>query len=142
MSNILIVEDDANVRDLLRRILEGAGHEVVEAPNAEDAMSLLRGSALSVAFVDVHMPGASGLWLAEQIRHSSPATAVVLATGDARILPAESLRSGVVAYIVKPFTRKDILSAADAGIAWSANAQAGVVTRHIPAQLDSGIFED
>ena len=142
MPNILVVDDDPNVREVLRRFLESAGYQVVMAATAEDAIGMLSGPPLSVAFCDIHMPGASGLWLAEQIRRASPATAVVLATGDARIPPAESLRSGVVAYMVKPFTCEDVLRAAEQGVRWSANAQTQPPTRRAPAQLESGLFDD
>jgi response regulator of citrate/malate metabolism len=67
------------------------------------------------------MPGANGLWLADQIRDQHPTTAIVLATADADIPPTESLRSGIVAYLVKPFRRNQVTRAAEEGIRWSAH---------------------
>jgi CheY-like chemotaxis protein len=77
-----------------------------------------------VAICDVHLPGASGLWLAELIRREHPHTAIVLATGDATLPPRETLRASVVAYVVKPVVREELLAAVQTGIAWSAQQQA------------------
>jgi DNA-binding NtrC family response regulator len=117
---ILIVDDDAGVRHLLRRFLTLAGHEVREAGTAQDAMAMVEQLPPAVAFCDVHMPGANGLWLADQIRSASPATAMVLATGDPDIPASESLRPGIVAYLLKPLDRRDVWSAVDEGLRWSA----------------------
>jgi CheY-like chemotaxis protein len=56
MSHILIVDDDANVRELLRRFLEPAGHEVLEAENAETDVHSVGSSPPAVARCDVHIP--------------------------------------------------------------------------------------
>jgi len=70
--------------------------------------------------VDVHLPGANGLWLADQIRESSPVTAIILATGDQRVPPAESLRPHVLAYLVKPISKQSLIEVVEAGVQWSA----------------------
>ncbi len=68
MSHVLIVDDDAKVRELLRRFLEPSGHEIIEAESAEIAASKASGTARPAwRSCDVHMPGANGnLWLADQ----------------------------------------------------------------------------
>src|SRR3954468_12432916 len=80
-ASILVVEDDAGVRDLWCKALNAAEYRVKTAESAEAAIPLLLGRP-HVAVVDVHLGGSSGLWLAEQIRSLSPTTAIVLATGD------------------------------------------------------------
>ena len=102
MSHVLIVDDDAKVRELMRRFLEPSGQEIVEAENAELGVESVRSRPPDVVFCDIHMPGANGLWLADQVRTLSPTTALVLATGDSEVPPIESLRAGVVAYLIKP----------------------------------------
>ena len=126
---ILVVDDDANVRHLLRRFLTLAGHEVLEAGTAEDAMAIVEQLPPAVAICDVDPPGADGLWLADQIRSVSPATAIVLATGDPDVPAVESLRPGIVAYLLKPLDRRDVWSAVDEGLRWSAWAM-GQDLRH------------
>jgi DNA-binding NtrC family response regulator len=123
IGQILIVDDDANVREVLRRFLEPAGYAVREAESAEAGVRSVEQTLTSVAFCDLHMPGANGLWLADRIRTISPATAMILATGDSGIPPGESLRAGVIAYLVKPLTSRRVLEAAADGVRWSAEAR-------------------
>jgi CheY-like chemotaxis protein len=84
---ILIVDDDASVRKLIRRMLGSIDNDILDAASAEDAMAMIAQWPPAVAFCDVHMPAANGLWLADQIRRLAPTTAIVLATGDADIPP-------------------------------------------------------
>jgi CheY-like chemotaxis protein len=137
-SHILVVDDDQNSRKLLRRFLEPAGYEVYEADNAESAVRSIKEHSPAVAFCDVHMPGANGLWLADQIRAASPTTAMILATGDDAVEPLESLRSGVVAYLLKPLDRAKVLKAVEKGLHWSLQATAKGVRARRPMQLGSG----
>lgn len=141
MSHVLIVDDDAKVREVMRRFLEPAGYHVVEAETAEDAVRSVRETAPAVAFCDMHMPGANGLWLTDQIRAISPATAMVLATGDSRIAPAETLRPGIVAYLVKPLNGDRVRAAAAEGVKWSSDARARAGDRRPAGRLGSGTAE-
>ena len=120
---ILIVDDEANIRHLLRRFLAGMGYEIREAETAEIAMFCVEQHPPAVAFCDIHMPGANGLWLADQIRCVSPSTAMVLATGDSDVPAGESLRPGIVAYLLKPLAQSDVLLALADGIRWSNEAR-------------------
>jgi len=121
---VLVTDDEPSIRELWTRLLAGAGYGVNSASNAVDAARLLTETHTAVAICDVHLGGASGLWLAELIRHEHPCTAIVLATADATLPPRETLRPAVVAYVVKPVTREDLLAAVETGIAWSARQQA------------------
>ena len=67
-ARILIVDDDTQVREVLRRFLEAEGYEVLEAASAEQAVQMVEALPPAVAFCDIHMAGANGLWLADQIR--------------------------------------------------------------------------
>jgi two-component system, NtrC family, C4-dicarboxylate transport response regulator DctD len=121
ISDVLIVDDDRPTRYMLRQFLEMAGYRVHEAGNARDALAQVVDSSPAVVLCDIHMPGgANGLWLAEQIRLQSPTTAVVLITGDEYIPAFESLRSGVLGYVLKPVRREELVSAVDDGMLWGA----------------------
>ena len=118
-ASILVIEADAALRELWRSTLDEWGYDVASVEDALRAMPhLVR--APYVAVCDVHLPGASGLWLADQIRSVSPFTAIVLATADDGIRPVESLRAGIVAYLLKPIEREELKSAVEAGVRWSA----------------------
>jgi CheY-like chemotaxis protein len=123
MAKIVVVDDEEVVRELLRRILVESGHDVEVAQDANSALAVMARHKPDVAFIDIRMPGANGLWLADQIRDQHPTTAIVLATADADIPPTESLRSGIVAYLVKPFRRNQVTRAAEEGIRWSAHVR-------------------
>jgi CheY-like chemotaxis protein len=137
---VLIVDDDEKVRELLRRFLEPAGYEVIEAGSAEEALQRIESAQPSVAFCDVHMAGANGLWLADQIRTFAPSTAIVLATGDTQVPPAESFRAGVVSYLLKPLRGSRVIAAVADGVRWSEDARARGVKpqprHHLPPAAD------
>ena len=117
-ASILVIEDDAALRELWRSTLDEWGYDVTAVKDAPRAMPhVVR--APYVAVCDVHLPGASGLWFADQIRSVSPFTAIVLAA-DGGIRPVENLRAGIVAYLVKPIEPEELKSAVEAGVRWSA----------------------
>jgi CheY-like chemotaxis protein/CHASE3 domain sensor protein len=120
--SVLIVDDDARIRQLLHRWLAPHGLELRDASDANGALSAIAERAPAVMICDVHMPGADGLWLAERVRGLAPTTAIVLATGDSTVPPFESLRKGVVSYVLKPFRRDQLLAAVQDGLRWSATA--------------------
>jgi DNA-binding NtrC family response regulator len=111
MSTVLIVDDDARVREILARWLAPEGYQTQEAPDAETALDLLAAGGVGVVLCDVTMPGRGGLWLVERMRETYPAVAVVLATGLENVHPSISLGGNVVRYLVKPFERASVLAA-------------------------------
>ena len=120
MPTVLVVDDEASIRELLRRILEGAGYTVAAAGDARSALAAMAEHSPHVVFLDVHLPGSNGLWLADQIQARFPTSATVLATADRDIPPVENLRRGIIGYLMKPFGRADVLRAAEDGVNWSA----------------------
>ena len=108
MKTILVVDDDAGVRGLLRRVIGDMGYQVAEAGDALSALEVLESSEVGLALVDIRMPGRDGVWLVDQIVTRYPATPVVVATGLLEMDPHVTLRAGVVGYVVKPFKRADL----------------------------------
>jgi DNA-binding NtrC family response regulator len=120
MATVLVVDDEGSIRELLQRILESAGYVVATAADANSALKAITEHDPDVVFLDVHMPGANGLWLADQIRERFPTVATVLATADRDLPPVENVRRGIIQYLVKPFQIEDVLRAAEDGVNWSA----------------------
>ena len=120
---ILVVEDDPSVGDLWARTLAGAGYVVRLAADAVEGARLLADWQPSVAICDVHLPGASGLWLLDLIQHHFPTTAIVLATTDDELPPHEELRPAIVAYLLKPVGRDELLAAVETAVAWAVRAR-------------------
>jgi CheY-like chemotaxis protein len=108
MKTILVVDDDAGVRGLLKRVIGDMGYSVVEAGDALSALEVLQTSEVSLALVDIRMPGRDGVWLVDQIVTRFPTVPVAVATGLQEMDPHVTLRSGVIGYVMKPFRRSDI----------------------------------
>jgi PAS domain S-box-containing protein len=124
---ILVVEDEAGVRDVTCRILRDYGYEVVAAADPVKALALARSGAVTpaVLLTDVVMPGMSGKDLAAAFRSFSPDTPVVYMSGYSHdvIVHQGVLDAGVV-LVQKPFTEQELLAAVSAALAPPAPDQA------------------
>ncbi len=119
MSLVLIVDDDADVRRILKRWIGAAGHDLAEADSAAAALEVSARRPADVVFCDVQMPGDhDGLWLTGELRRRYPASSVVLATGVSTVPSRISLQAGVLGYLVKPFERERLLEALETAIRW------------------------
>jgi putative two-component system response regulator len=119
MPSVLVVDDEPGVRELMARWLASGGYDVRTAANADEALERVHDRAPAVALCDIRMPGHDGLWLAHQIRHDAPETAVIMATGLQDVGAAvTSLRQGVIDYLRKPFGRDRLKDSVVRGIEW------------------------
>jgi CheY-like chemotaxis protein len=117
-TTVLIVDDEAAIRRLLRHWLQADGHQVVEAESAEQALEHCKRTLPDVALCDIAMPGNDGLWLVQRLREDYPDVAIALATANDHISPMVALRDGVVDYVLKPFDRARICQAVRQGVMW------------------------
>lgn len=112
MKRILVVEDEPLILDLIAIILERAGHEVVRAPTAEEALSLAGCHPPDLVLMDIALPGIDG-FAATRILKSSPAThgvPVVALTAQAMRADAEeAARAGCDGFIAKPISTHEFL---------------------------------
>jgi PAS domain S-box-containing protein len=107
---ILIVDDEASVRKLVRTILGKEGYGCHVATDAEEARSLLREHPFDLVLCDIMMPGESGLSLIRHVSEAFPDTGIVMVTAMDDPETAESaLGFGVYGYVVKPFEPSQIL---------------------------------
>jgi len=118
MAKVLIVDDEANVRELLGQAIRKAGHEVVEADSADAALTAMERDAAAVVFTDIQMPGHDGRWLTIEMRKRYPLTAIVLATSVTDLEPTITLRFGVLSYLVKPFDLDTVREALRMAVEW------------------------
>ena len=123
---VLVVDDDAPIREFLTRWLRASHYETMEASNADAALTVIGEQAPDVVLCDVNMPGHDGLWLMEQIRRRFPRVAIVLATANNDVSPTISMRRGVVDYLVKPFERRAVLAAVSEALKWRQSEAAPV----------------
>jgi putative nucleotidyltransferase with HDIG domain len=123
LTPVLIVDDELGVRDLLCRWL-AAGYDVGTAGNADEALTRVHGDPPAVAVCDIRMPGHDGLWLAQQIRDTSPETAVIMSTGVQDVASAmTSLQRGAIDYLTKPFGRERLRDSVLRGVEWHRSAR-------------------
>jgi two-component system chemotaxis response regulator CheY len=107
------VDDARTVRRILKRILEDAGYEAIEAENGSDALAwLASGQRAHVVFVDWEMPEMNGIAFVAKVR-ANPAykdLRIVMVTKETRLHNVkEALDAGADEYIMKPFTRDVVL---------------------------------
>jgi two-component system nitrogen regulation response regulator GlnG len=103
-ARVLVADDEASIRFVLREALEEARHEVVEADTGDAALEALTAGDFALAFVDIRMPGLSGLEVLERVRATGSRTAIVIITAQNTLENAvEAMKLGALDYLVKPF---------------------------------------
>lgn len=108
---ILVVDDERDMRLLLRYQLELEGYDISEASDGKAALRLLRESSPGLVITDVRMPFMSGLELLREVKQFRPATEVIVATGYAEVETAiECMRAGAFDLIRKPFDIHEMYS--------------------------------
>lgn len=102
-SCILVIDDDASVRESLRNYLEDLGHTVVEAADGREGLAQFEHASPSAVLVDLRMPEVDGFSVLEKMAATSPDTPVVVISGTGRISDAiRALHLGAWDYILKP----------------------------------------
>ena len=108
--SVLVVDDDDTIRHILRRMLEGAGYEVREAPNGKVAIEELSRRPAHVMITDIFMPEQEGIETIRIARKTFPDLGIIAisgAAGENYLKMAELL--GASASLLKPFRLKDVL---------------------------------
>ncbi|MDM7461223.1 MAG: response regulator [bacterium] len=107
--HVLIVDDDALVRETLRFVLEDGGYQVYAASSGAEALQLLQQKPVDIVLSDIFMPGMNGFDLLRQIREHAPDTPVILITGYGNIeMAREALKQGASDFITKPYNIHEI----------------------------------
>ncbi|HEY5658883.1 MAG TPA: sigma-54 dependent transcriptional regulator [Myxococcota bacterium] len=106
---VLIADDESSIRYVLREILEESGCEVTAVDDGDAAFEALATGAFSLAFLDIRMPGQTGLELLERTRSMGGGTAVVIITAQNTFENAvQAMRQGALDYLVKPFGIEEV----------------------------------
>ncbi|ABK46085.1 Two-component response regulator AlgB [Magnetococcus marinus MC-1] len=108
--NILVIDDELNIRKTIAYCLEGAGHRVAAVGNARDARDVTQRQGFDLAFLDLRLGTDDGLDLIPELLNNAPGIQVAVITAYATISTAvEAMRRGAVDYLPKPFTPEQIL---------------------------------
>jgi DNA-binding response OmpR family regulator len=113
-NEILVIDDEVAVNNNIRKILAKKGYSVDQALTREEALEKITAKRYALVLLDLKIPGVKGLEMLQAIRDHQPETQVIMITGYASIETAvASARMGVIDYLPKPFTPKELRKAAD-----------------------------
>lgn len=112
--NILIVDDDINILELLQRHLQSWNYHIYKAISVKEAVAILRDSKIDLLITDLKMPEIDGSELIKFVSEHYPKLPKLIVTGYPSIQDSLlSIKSGVVDYLTKPFTKEELKSALD-----------------------------
>ena len=110
LGRVLIVDDDPQIRRVLRSLLAARGYEVHDARSGAEALDALRRQRLDLVLLDVNMPGMSGLEACRRIRSSSEVAIIMLTVSDSEDDKVAALDAGADDYVIKPFGAPELLA--------------------------------
>jgi len=108
--HLLLVDDEAAIREPLGQYLQRAGFRVSEAANAADARKLLAGGAIELVILDVMMPGEDGLSLCRSIRENGDLPVILLTARTEETDRIVGLEMGADDYVLKPFSPRELVA--------------------------------
>jgi two-component system chemotaxis response regulator CheY len=121
---ILIVDDSALSRRTMRRILEPAGYEVVEADDGMTALEVYFLEKPNLVLLDLVMKGMYGLDVLVKLREMDPKALVIVASADIQSSTHKMVdEAGALAFIHKPFVSEQVLAAVDTALAEGATSE-------------------
>ena len=113
MTRILVVDDEPNMRTILRGLLSREGYTVEEASDGLEALSALErcGGDYQAIVTDLRMPGMDGMRLLGQVVERYPGRSVVVITAHGTVdVAVEAMRAGAFDFITKPFDKNELRS--------------------------------
>ena len=113
-ASVLVIDDDPDIRGLLRELLGRAGYEVVDSSNGREGLRALYGSAPDLVLLDVSMPEMDGWQTLERIRDVSDVPVIMLTARTAELEKVRGLKAGADDYVTKPFGRQELLARVEA----------------------------
>jgi DNA-binding response OmpR family regulator len=111
---VLIVDDEPDVRELVRWLLERAGYTVIEAVDGRDGLRALFADRPDAIILDVSMPGLDGWQTLERIRDVSDVPVLMLTARTTELDRVRGLRGGADDYVPKPFGRQELVARVEA----------------------------
>lgn len=125
-ARVLIVDDDPQIRRILRISLVEHGFEVADARSGDEALERFQEQRFDLVVLDINMPGMGGLETCRLLRNASDAAIIMLTVRDAEADKIEALDAGADDYITKPFSIPELMARVRAAL------------RRLPQSLESG----
>lgn len=110
MNKILIVEDDTNINNMIKEVLEKQGYECIQAFSGTEGLLYVKQEELRLVLLDLMLPGMSGEDLLKEVKDRSGTPVVVMSAKDSLDSKVELLTSGAEDYITKPFELEELVA--------------------------------
>jgi DNA-binding response OmpR family regulator len=123
MSCVLVVDDENDIRGLVQELLQRAGHDVIQAPDGNEALKRFYAEQPDLVILDVQMPGLDGWGVLERIRELSDVPVIMLTARAEELDKVRGLRAGADDYVTKPFGRQELLARVEAHLRRSRDLQ-------------------
>jgi two-component system KDP operon response regulator KdpE len=107
---ILVVDDEPQIRRIMRMTLTGAGYEIDDAKTGEEALRKVREFRPDLVLLDINMPGMSGLAACREIRSDTNVGVIMLTVRNSEADKVEALDAGADDFITKPFSTPELLA--------------------------------
>ena len=109
-ARILVVDDEPQIRRVLRTVLVAGGYTVQEVRTGEEALEKLREQPPDLAIVDINLPGMSGFEVCREVRESCDLPIIMLSVRNSEKDKVRALDAGADDYVVKPFGTQELLA--------------------------------
>lgn len=117
---ILVIDDEQDICDLTKLLLERCGHEVVCETDSRSALRVLDTQMFDIVITDMLMPDRDGLEVMADVRRNHPAVRIIASSGGGRVSSNSYLqiarKSGAHALLPKPFTHKELIASIEAAM--------------------------
>ena len=107
--NILVAEDEADLREILKVTLEQEGYRAILVSDGDEAIKKIETKSFQMALIDIKMPGVSGKELVSKIKQINPLMPIVIITGSPDFKEEMSLKKQTYEYIYKPFRLNELV---------------------------------
>jgi len=110
MANILVIDDEADMRFAVRMLLERSGHSVIEAENGDNALAKLDEFIPDLVLLDMRLPGMDGIQILQKLRAKQKNLPIIMVTGYGNVeLAEQAIAMGADHYLSKPFHNKELI---------------------------------
>ncbi len=109
-AKVLVIDDDPQIRRVMRSTLTAHGYQVNDARSGEEGLEELRKSSYDLVLLDMNMPGMGGMETCRMIRSSSEIAIIMLTVNNAERQKVEALDAGADDYVTKPFSTPELLA--------------------------------
>ena len=138
MYNILVVDDEARIRSIIKKYAEFEGHSVTEAADGMEAVYICRSREFDLVIMDIMMPELDGFSACREIRKISSVPIIMLSARGEEYDKINGFEVGIDDYVVKPFSPKELMLRVEAIMKRVKNKTAKAITENKVLSFDNG----